>query len=351
VGSGLDLRAGRWDDSPADSSYIAPTAHRLYNELDRFHLPSRPDSSWGEWHYFNLVTAPDEWWYITYLVGGEVPTGRWGGQLLVTRRGRDGRHERFTLQAPSSRVQFDTAGADLTIGGNTVRQRDGIYRLKARVPGKTGEVTIDVTLAPAPNRYFPPVERREHDFLSGYVVPALDAKASGAICVDGRCDRFTGAQAYHDHNWGVWRDVTWEWGAARGTRLSLLYGGVYGSERERALAGSRAASPFFLTLVDSLGVKQVLRFTGIRYQGARPASGSRQRTPAPERFTLVGTREADTVRIEVQVAEVLATEMGAGKFRRSFLQMRGQFSLTGQAAGETVADSGTGFFETYVPIP
>jgi hypothetical protein len=144
--------------------------------------------------------------------------------------------------------------------------------------------------------------------------------------------------------------VTWEWGAARGTRLSLLYGGVYGPEPERAIAGARVTSPFFLTLVDSLGVKQVLRFTGIRYQGARPVSGSRRIT-APERFTLVGTREADTVRIEVQVGDVLATEMSAGKLRRSFLQMRGRFTLAGQMAGETVADSGTGFFETYVPIP
>jgi hypothetical protein len=65
----------------------------------------------------------------------------------------------------------------------------------------------------------------------------------------------------------------------------------------------------------------------------------------------VGTREADTVRIEVQVGDVLATEMRASKFGRSFLQMRGHFRLAGQVAGETVADSGTGFFETYVPIP
>ncbi|MBA3759699.1 MAG: hypothetical protein H0X07_04140 [Gemmatimonadales bacterium] len=350
VGSGLDLQSGRWSDSPADSDYVAPTAHRLYNELDRFHLPPRPDSTWGEWHYFNLVTAPDEWWYITYLVGGEVPTGRWGGQLLITRRHSGGRHERFSLQVPSSQVEIDTSAADLTIGGNTVRQRDGIYRLKARVPGRPEEVRIDVELAPTPNRYFPPVELREDDFLSGYVVPALEAKASGRICVGGRCNNFTGVPAYHDHNWGVWRDVTWEWGAARGTRLSVLYGGVYGPDRDRAGTGSRVNSPFFLTLADSLGVKQVLRFTGIDYQGAQAVPGS-GRITAPARFTLVGTREADTVRIDVQVGDVLATEMRASKLRRTFLQMRGRFSLAGRVSGAVVADSGTGFFETYVPIP
>jgi hypothetical protein len=83
-------------------------------------------------------------------------------------------------------------------------------------------------------------------------------------------------------------------------------------------------------------VKQVLRFNRIQYQGARPT-----------RFTLVGTREADTVRLDVQVADVLATETRASQFRRLFLQMRGRFTLAGRVAGETVADSGMGFFETY----
>ena len=340
VGSGLELHSGRWNDSPSDAAYVTPTDHQLYHELDRFHLPSRPDSTWGEWHYFNLVTAQDEWWYITYLIGGQVPVGKWGGQVLITRRRPGGLHERFSMTAPSSQVELDTAGADLAIAGNSVRQRNGIYQLKARVPGRAGEVRIDVTLVPTPNQYFPPVELRDDEFLSGYVVPALGAKASGRICVAGRCGNFTEAPAYHDHNWGVWRGVTWEWGAGRGRRLNLLYGGVYGPEEEQDLARSRATSPFFLTLVDSVGVKQILRFDRIRYQG-----------DPPTRFSLVGTREADTVHIEVQVGDVLATEMGASDFRRVFLQMRGRFSLAGRLGGEAVADSGTGFFETYVTPP
>ena len=342
VGSRLDVRSGGWDDSSSDSAYVAPTPHQLYHELDRFHLPPRADSTWGEWHYFNLLTAQDEWWHITYLVGGEVPAGKWGGQLLITHRRPGGRHERFSAQAPSSQVEFDTTGADLVIGGNSVRQRDGIYQLEARAPGERGDLKIEVTLVPTPNRYFPPVELGDDQFVSGYVVPALDGRASGRICVAGRCDSFTGVPAYHDHNWGIWRDVTWEWGAARGTRFNLLYGGVYGAKEER--------SPFFLTLVDSLGVNQVLRFNQIRYQGARAIAGS-TRTIAPARFTLVGAREADTVRLDVQVGDVMATEMRASKFRRIFLQMRGRFTLAGRVAGETVADSGMGFFETYVPAP
>jgi len=358
VGAALDVREGRWQDTPADSVYILPTTQQLYDELDRFHLPPRPDSTWGEWHYFNLVTGPAEWWYVTYLVGGEVPpsalvggspstldarpsAARWGGRLLVTHRRPDGRYDRYTGEVPAADVRLDTTRADLTLGENTVRQRDGAYLLRGRVRGAAGTIRLDLTVRPLPNRYFPPVELREEALLSGYVVPGLAARASGSICAAGTCRAIADAAAYHDHNWGVWRDVTWEWGAAQGERLSLLYGGVY-------QAGA-VTSPFFLTLVDSLGVRQVLRFGRIDYRGARRAEGAGG--TAPERFELVGTREADTVRLAVEVRHALATEMAAASFQRHFLQMRGRFTLDGRLGGVPVTDSGEGFFETYVPAP
>jgi hypothetical protein len=126
-----------------------------------------------------------------------------------------------------------------------------------------------------------------------------------------------------------------------------LYGGVYGSGRSAAAGASNISSPFFLTLVDSLGVEQVLRFGRIGYQGLRPASGAVGAT-SPKRFTIVASRESDTLRLEVRVVDALATEMGTGGFRRVFLQMRGRFSLSGRVLGQAVVDSGTGFFETYL---
>jgi hypothetical protein len=344
LGAGLDLLEGRWSDSPADSAYVAPNPQQLYDELDRFHLPRRPDSTWGEWHYFNLVSGPDEWWYVTFLVGGEVSLtqrgDRWGGRMLVTHRRPDGRHDRYTAEVPAARVAFDTARADVAIGESFVRQRDGEYRLHAEARGGGRSAQLDLVVRPAPNRYFPPVELRDDDFLSGYVVPALAASATGRICVAGRCSEVKDAPAYHDHNWGVWRDVTWEWGSARGERLSLLYGGVYGPERSNS-------SPFFLTIVDSLGVRRVLRFGRIGYEGSRPADGVAG-ARAPERFTLTGTWEADTVTLSVEVDHALASEMEAASFRRLFLQMRGRFELSGRIMGEPVRDRGQGFFETYL---
>jgi hypothetical protein len=338
VGAGLHVVSGTWADSRSDSTWIAPSAQQLYDELDRFHIPAVPDTTWGEWHYFNVVTGPGEWWYVTLLIGGEVPHGRWGGQLLVTRRRPDGRYERFTDSVSPERIAFDTAGADLTLGESSVRQRNGAYSVAVRGPGG---LRLDFTLVPAPNRHFPPVELRADEFVSGYVVPALAATASGRFCAGARCTDVADVAAYHDHNWGVWRDVTWEWGAATGGTFSLLYGGV------RTEGEAVGGAPFFLALVDSAGMRQVLRFNAIAYEGrqlAREGDAS-----APERFALVAARGGDTVRLDVGVTEALASRARTEGFSRYFLQMSGHFTLSGRIAGAAVADSGTGFFETYVP--
>jgi hypothetical protein len=315
-----------------------PTAQQFYDDLDHFHLPRTADSTWGEWHYFNVVTSPDEWWYITYLVGGEVPDGKWGAQLLITHRTPAGRYERFTSVVPPDEVDLDTAGADLRLSRSQVRQRNGAYHLLAHASGIAGALKMDMTIVPDRHRYFPPLETRAESFLSGYVVPALSAEATGKICIGRRCQNVSAAPAYHDHNWGVWRGVTWEWGTGTGRRYNLLYGGVYASS---------SMAPFFLALVDSVGVKRVLRFTDIRYEGQQPVASATS-AHAPSRFSLVATHEEDSVRLNVEVRDALGTNMSAGDFRRVFLQMRGSFVLTGRVAGQAVADSGMGFFETYL---
>jgi hypothetical protein len=122
----------------------------------------------------------------------------------------------------------------------------------------------------------------------------------------------------------------------------VLYGGVHTG---RADAGS---APLFLTLVDSLGVRQVLRFRGVRYEGARSlpeAPGVR----APATLGLVAARDADTVRLRVAVTDAHASPAAGRAPTRYFLQLRGRFTLAGRVGGAEMADSGTGFFETYVP--
>ncbi len=341
VGAGLHLIDGRWDDAPADSVYIAPTAQQLYDELDRFHRPGTTDSTWAEWQYFNIVLAPNEWVYLTYFVRGDVLAGRGRGIILVTHRRLDGRYDRYTADVPPERVSISTSNADVAIGESRVQQRNGRYHLQTRARGDAGTLAFDLELRPRPKQYFPPVEVRDREVISGYVVPAVAADVSGTLCFSGHCRSIANAPAYHDHNWGIWRDATWEWGSARGATYNLVYGGVYNADE--------IVSPFFLTLLDSLGVRQALRFNRIDYRDFKPAPTA-PAAMVPTRFELLARNQADTVRLAVQVQHQNVTPGGQGSRRHYFVQMRGAFTLTGRIAGRMVADSGSGFFETYVPM-
>lgn len=337
VGAGLTVLAGSWQDTAVDSAYIAPTRQQLYDELDHFHYPSVADSTWGEWHYFNVVTGPDEWWYVSLLVGGLNPHGRWGGQVLVTHRTADGRYEKLEQAVSSSVISFDTIGADLRLGDSRVEQRNGEYAVVVNIPSLG--FRMEFAVSPAPYHYFPPVQLREGEYSSGYAVAALRGSAAGRICRSGSCRSVSG-RAYHDHNWGVWRDVSWEWGAASGPRLSLLYGQV------QAPDSATAPEPFFVSLVDSLGVLQVLRARGIHYRGAQPLANGGG-VSAPESFEFSAVRGEDSVRVTVRVREAAGTLMGTSGFRRYFLQMRGEFTLSGLVGGVAVDENGDGFFETW----
>ncbi len=323
AGSAPALLAGAWEDAPADVRWIAPTPQQLYDELDRFHRPTEPDSTWAEWHYFNVVTGPGEWWHLTFMVVGAVGWSDWGGRILATHRRPDGVVTSRDIPVHRSDVAFDTTRADVRMGRSAVRQRDGTYTVRIR----DERIAVDLTIRPEAERYFPAVELSEEGFRSGYVVPVLRGKADGRLCDRGICTTVQDAAAYHDHNWGVWRDVTWEWGAAGGGRLSLLYGGVRGP------VGGGVEAPFFLALADSLGILQVLRFDHVEAEGN-----------PPRRLALLARQGEDRVRLAVEVVDRSTTTLAGG---RRFVQMRGRFILSGRVAGREVSDSGLGFFETW----
>jgi hypothetical protein len=343
LGAGLEILAGSWTDTDADRAWLTPTPQQLYDELDRFHLPRGRDTTWGEWHYVNVVVSEREWWYITLLVGGDLLGERWGGQVLVTRRRPDGGHDRFTANVPRDRVNFDTSRADLTVGDASLVQRDGRYRLEVR----QGGVRVALDIVPAPRRYFPPVELADDRFRSGYVVPALVATATGELCAQRACATVTDAPAYHDHNWGTWSDVTWEWGLGHGRDNALLYGGVRGPGARGEMAGR---APFFLTLVDSLGVRQVYRFAEVVRHGSRAVPGS-PGVKAPDSLAIMALRGSDTVRVGIAILDVTASRSEAAGMTRVFLQVRGRWTVNGRVAGNPVSDGGTGFFETWLEPP
>jgi hypothetical protein len=212
---------------------------------------------------------------------------------------------------------------------------------------------VRLTVTPAPHALFPGATLAQGAFTSGYAVPALRADASGTICVSGACERYDGAQSYHDHNWGVWRGVSWEWGASRAGDFTLLYG------RVRSPDGSTAVAPLFLYLVDSLGFRALFRPRTIDYVDGRTIQVDGRPVRVPSRALLADARGDDTLRLELTIDDAIGTdtrkpflERGDASAARHiprpyFIQMKGIAVLSGRVGGQPIAGRGRGFFETY----
>jgi hypothetical protein len=361
VGAAPNVVAGTWSDDSLDRRWRAPTAAELRHEIDHFHLPplrAAADPSWAEWHYFNVIT-PDrrQWAFVSFIVAGEVgsSTGKWGGQVLVTLHQQGMPARRFTTSVPSSDVRFSTDDANLRIGNSRVDVLpDGHYRVHARAREDVGgaALALDLDVAPSPGAYFPGAAISE-GLVSGYVVPALRADATGSLCIGGACVRYDGVQAYHDHNWGVWRGVSWEWGAARAGEYTLLYGRIEQPDSDGV------ATPLFLYLFDKSGFLGVFRPPDMRYVDGRTTRVGNVTIRTPSTAELVDIRGSDTLHLTLAIEDAAATdtrrsevERGEGLDARKlarpyFVQMKGTATLSGRIRGTPLAGKGAGFFETY----
>ncbi|MEO8909746.1 MAG: ABC transporter permease [Gemmatimonadaceae bacterium] len=357
VGAAPEIINGEWQDDDGDQRWVAPTPMQLRHEIDHFHVPSdsvRNRETWAEWHYFNVLSPGGRRWaFISFIVGGDVTGNKWGGRLGITVREENGTTRRFGTTLDRSRIRFSTSDANLVFGDSHVTVLpSGDYDVRARASG----IDIALTVHPAPQAYFPGVAMGTGGFVSGYTVPALRASASGTLCVDGKCEQLADAQSYHDHNWGVWRGVTWDWGASRAGQYTFLYGRVYPPDT------SASVPPVLVYLIDSLGFRAVFRPKAISYEDARTIRSGSATLRVPSRATIFDVRGDDTLRIDLTIEDAIATDtrlrakategvrgdpLGTEKAKPYFIQMKGTARISGRLDGASLTGTGIGFFETY----
>ncbi len=348
-----DLVAGAWEDLDADRSWRSPSTAEFYRSIDGLHLPrgaAARDTTWAEWHYFNVMLPDSGWLYLTYMVGGDVPDGRWWGRVLATRVATEPEGETvYSVTVSPEDIVFAEGHPDLSIGPSSMTlQPDGSYRLQARVPleagapsGDPAHLTVDLTVSERTRRYLPPVEIGSSDFVSGYTVPLLDGRATGQVCEGVRCHDLEDARTYHDHNWGTWSRVTWDWGQARAGRYSVLYGGVaQENENSEATPGGR-----FLYLADEHGFAGVF---AIRQLTTRWPDQEGRRTP--DAIAIHADNGPDSLVLSVTVGHTRATPIPIAPDGPDalFYQMRGTLELSGRLFGTDVQERGDGFFETWI---
>ena len=81
----------------------------------------------------------------------------------------------------------------------------------------------DLSLEATAGRLVPPIEiTGAKGWRTGYVVPVMSGTLDGAIDIDGVRVSLDGGRGYHDHNWGFWQGVSWQWGQAQQGDLSVI---------------------------------------------------------------------------------------------------------------------------------
>ena len=257
------------------ATWSRPDAGDLLRAMDRFHrIPPTPEfaASWAEWLYFNGRTRDGRArFYLTFMVGPASAPGRRaaGVRLQLDRDGvtttyaavdRAGRSESRGRTAP-----------DLDIAGNRVRLEGLRYRIELALPGATGDAR--------------PRRRARAVAAAG---DASAARADGSPDTPRRCYReqcsgtltvgrdrieFADAAGYHDHNWGFWRGVRWQWGQVAHGDLSILYGRVF----PPADVADPDRIPGFLGVLGSNGVVGFSSTVSIGENGGSPDDGQPKR--------------------------------------------------------------------------
>jgi len=333
----------QWQDTPEDIAWTQTSPEDLLRQIDRFHeIPSAPmwEDSWAEWLYFN-GRARDARFYLTFMVGPrQAGGGRQAGVRLQLDRG--GRVENFSASAQLT--EADTRRApELMIGGNHVRLEGLRYVIDLDLRSEArrsvhGRISIEAS----PGRLVPPIEiGGAHGWRTGYVVPVMSGKLDGMLDVAGEGISLANGAGYHDHNWGFWRGVSWQWGQAQQGDLSLIYGRVF--------PPPDAADPDRIPgFVGALGPDGPLGYaTNVTIDEINLPNGQ------PRTITVTGRSPLLDVRMQFDVGSMVMTRMSPGTLSTglNFLQMRGQYTVTGHAGEREIDFVAQGSAETFRENP
>lgn len=346
--SALAVRDPAWTDTAEDRDWLAPAPADVLVSIDRFHRPPRgPEGrTWAEWWYFNFTTPKGLYGYISFIADRDRRA-----QVAVTLGRPGGRAVRREARYANAILPFD--GRAFRAGPHRVDLRPDGYHVRLDWAGFSG----DVRIRPEPGLYFPPVEWQAGAFRSGYVAPALRATVTGTLRLGSESVRVDGV-GYHDHNWGIWQAVTWEWGVASTSRFALLAGLI----RHPALPADELLVTLHAVADGRAGLWGTLRApapVASDWQAGPRVNGSSLRVPGRLRYRAANDA-GDRLDVEIITEDVIATPIASMAAERGeatrlpagrevFLQIRGRYTVTGTVGGRPVAFVTQGFAETFVP--
>jgi hypothetical protein len=310
--------------------------------MDRFHpIPDVPEraESWAEWLYFNGRSG-DAGFYLTFLAGPRLPSGRrvLGVRLQLDRAGQ---MTSYSQSTEVSEADLLASAPNLTVGRSQVRLVGREYHLELDLPSESGRsgATGSLVLHATPGRSMPPLAiRGAGGWISGYVVPVMAGTLEGSIQVGADRVGFDGGSGYHDHNWGFWKGVSWQWGQVQSGGLSFVYGRI----RPPADAADENRIPAFLV---ALGPDGPIGYaTDVSIEETNEAGSDR-----PRRIVVGARGDSIELTMNLDVVQTEITPFLPGPFGGTldFLQMRARYHVAGRAGDTSVDFTAPGSAETF----
>jgi len=149
-------------------------------------------------------------------------------------------------------------------------------------------------------------------------------------------------RGYHDHNWGFWEGVTWQWGQVTHDGIALLYGKI----RPPAEIADDDRLPGFLVII---GPEGPLGFTtDMSIEEHDAVDGNR-----PRSIEIEGRGNSFEISAELSIRDQVGTRMGgvfAGAERGQFLQLDADYTVRGQVGSRTIDFTARGSAETFRSI-
>jgi hypothetical protein len=351
VGDAEAAKIAGWVDAPGDARWSTIDPGDLLRSLDRFHPP--PDlpefaSSWAEWLYFNGRTADGRVrFYLSFIVGPALPSRpgfRSAGVRLQL--DRDGQTTNYSAHDEVDARDLLDRAPDLDIAGNQVRLEGPRYHIALRLKSERDGSTLAgrLTLDPDTGRSLPPaVIRGARGWLSGYVVPVLSGRVAGSLGPPGTPGTIVVAgEGYHDHNWGFWRDVRWQWGQVAAGNLSFIYGRVF----PPADVADPDRIPGFLGVLDQSGLVGMATNVQIVERGSDRSPGL---ADAPKTITVSARSNSLDLTLTFSTDRVVRTGLAMTGGATDFVQMGGTYRIEGHAGNRPIDVTARGAAETFQP--
>jgi hypothetical protein len=306
--------------------------------MDRFHpIPKAPEfaASWAEWLYFNGRTADGRVrFYLTFMVGPSVGQGRRSAGVRL-QLDRDGKTTTYSGGGIVDEAQVLAAAPDLDIAGCQVRLEGSRYRITLSLPGAAAALVLD----PAPGQSLPPATiTGARGWITGYTAPVLSGRVNGELTIGRDRVELADAAGYHDHNWGFWKGVRWQWGQVASGDLSFVYGRIVPppdvADAERV--------PGFLGV---LGAKGALGFsTAVTVEESGEDRG------VPQRITVRASGQALDLELAFTMDRSVRTAMSmtaAPGSPTDFLQLGGEYRVKGTVGARAIDFTARGAAETF----